>query len=111
MVYSVLHTLVKAYQVSNILGLSVCPVICVSFRRHLGSQLCEMERLIDKMMVADFSTYAQSDLNRPFEEDIQVMEKVRPSSFHEESNVALFPEITVLWQLTLSPKAQNFLLS
>ncbi|XP_048051892.1 vacuolar protein sorting-associated protein 54 isoform X2 [Megalobrama amblycephala] len=44
--------------------------------RHLGSQLCEMERLIDKMMVADFSTYAQSDLNRPFEEDSQVMEKV-----------------------------------
>ncbi|XP_051773039.1 vacuolar protein sorting-associated protein 54 isoform X3 [Ctenopharyngodon idella] len=44
--------------------------------RHLGSQLCEMERLIDKMMVADFSTYAQSDLNRPFEEDSQVMEKI-----------------------------------
>ncbi|KAK7165677.1 hypothetical protein R3I93_005681 [Phoxinus phoxinus] len=48
--------------------------------RHLGSQLCEMERLIDKMMVADFSTYAQSDLNRPFEEDIQVMEKDRLQS-------------------------------
>uniref|UniRef100_A0A8C2EI37 Vacuolar protein sorting-associated protein 54 n=1 Tax=Cyprinus carpio TaxID=7962 RepID=A0A8C2EI37_CYPCA len=45
--------------------------------RHLGSQLCEMERLIDKMMVADFSTYAQSDLSRPFEEDSQVLEKVR----------------------------------
>uniref|UniRef100_A0A673GGY4 Vacuolar protein sorting-associated protein 54 n=1 Tax=Sinocyclocheilus rhinocerous TaxID=307959 RepID=A0A673GGY4_9TELE len=49
------------------------PVICV--RRHLGSQLCEMERLIDKMMVADFSMYAQSDLSRPFEEDSQVLEK------------------------------------
>ncbi|XP_051559403.1 vacuolar protein sorting-associated protein 54-like isoform X2 [Myxocyprinus asiaticus] len=48
--------------------------------RHLGSQLCEMERLIDKMMVADFSTYAQSDLNRPFEEDIQVLEKDRLQS-------------------------------
>ncbi|XP_048051893.1 vacuolar protein sorting-associated protein 54 isoform X3 [Megalobrama amblycephala] len=48
--------------------------------RHLGSQLCEMERLIDKMMVADFSTYAQSDLNRPFEEDSQVMEKDRLQS-------------------------------
>ncbi|KTF83523.1 hypothetical protein cypCar_00021898, partial [Cyprinus carpio] len=44
--------------------------------RHLGSQLCEMERLIDKMMVADFSTYTQSDLNRAFEEDSQVLEKV-----------------------------------
>ncbi|XP_043102279.1 vacuolar protein sorting-associated protein 54 isoform X8 [Puntigrus tetrazona] len=50
--------------------------------RHLGSQLCEMERLIDKMMVADFSTYAQSDLSRPFEEDSQVLEKVteRPAA-------------------------------
>ncbi|XP_031419736.1 vacuolar protein sorting-associated protein 54 isoform X2 [Clupea harengus] len=47
--------------------------------RHLGSQLCEMERLIDKMMVADFSTYAKSDLNRPFEEDSQVLEKVGQS--------------------------------
>nr|XP_055060178.1 vacuolar protein sorting-associated protein 54 isoform X2 [Misgurnus anguillicaudatus] len=48
--------------------------------RHLGSQLCEMERLIDKMMVADFSTYAQSDLNRPCEEDAQVLEKDRLQS-------------------------------
>ncbi|XP_016358152.1 vacuolar protein sorting-associated protein 54 isoform X2 [Sinocyclocheilus anshuiensis] len=44
--------------------------------RHLGSQLCEMERLIDKMMVADFSMYAHSELSRPFEEDSQVLEKV-----------------------------------
>ncbi|XP_041961487.1 vacuolar protein sorting-associated protein 54 isoform X1 [Alosa sapidissima] len=48
--------------------------------RHLGSQLCEMERLIDKMMVADFTTYAKSDLNRPFEEDSQVLEKVGQTS-------------------------------
>ncbi|XP_056312283.1 vacuolar protein sorting-associated protein 54 [Danio aesculapii] len=48
--------------------------------RHLGSQLCEMERLIDKMMVADFSTYAQSDLSRPLEEDSQVLEKDRLQS-------------------------------
>ncbi|XP_062404857.1 vacuolar protein sorting-associated protein 54 isoform X2 [Sardina pilchardus] len=48
--------------------------------RHLGSQLCEMERLIDKMMVADFITYAKSDLNRPFEEDSQVLEKDRLQS-------------------------------
>uniref|UniRef100_A0A673HD91 Vacuolar protein sorting-associated protein 54 n=1 Tax=Sinocyclocheilus rhinocerous TaxID=307959 RepID=A0A673HD91_9TELE len=48
--------------------------------RHLASQLCEMERLIDKMMVADFSTYTQSDLNRAFEEDRQVLEKDRLQS-------------------------------
>ncbi|KAG5855629.1 hypothetical protein ANANG_G00051110 [Anguilla anguilla] len=48
--------------------------------RHLGSQLCEMEKLIDKMMIADFSTYARSDLNRPLEEDVQVLEKDRLES-------------------------------
>ncbi|GCB68050.1 hypothetical protein scyTo_0008166, partial [Scyliorhinus torazame] len=44
--------------------------------RHLGSQLCELERLIDKMMIADFSTYAHSDLNRPLEDD-QLLEEER----------------------------------
>ncbi|XP_036387150.1 vacuolar protein sorting-associated protein 54 [Megalops cyprinoides] len=48
--------------------------------RHLGSQLCEMEKLIDKMMIADFSTYARSDLNRPLEEDAHVLEKDRLES-------------------------------
>lgn len=64
------------------------PAICV--RRHLGSQLCEMERLIDKMMVADFSTYAQSDLNRPFEEDSQVLEKVRRLSCVTRNQMCLY---------------------
>lgn len=45
--------------------------------RHLGSQLCEMEKLIDKMMIAEFSTYAHSDLNRPLEEDCHVLEEER----------------------------------
>ncbi|KAI5089780.1 vacuolar protein sorting-associated protein 54, partial [Silurus meridionalis] len=48
--------------------------------RHLGSQLCEMEKLIDKMMVADFTTYSRSDLNRSFEDDNQVLEKDRLQS-------------------------------
>ncbi|KAF4075438.1 hypothetical protein AMELA_G00234400 [Ameiurus melas] len=48
--------------------------------RHLGSQLCEMEKLIDKMMVADFTTYSRSDLNRAFEDDNQVPEKDRLQS-------------------------------
>ncbi|KAM9454475.1 vacuolar protein sorting-associated protein 54 isoform 1-T1 [Clarias gariepinus] len=48
--------------------------------RHLGSQLCEMEKLIDKMMVADFTTYSRSDLNRTFEDDNQVLEKDRLQS-------------------------------
>lgn len=46
------------------------------FLRHLGSQLCELEKLIDKMMIAEFSTYARNDLNRPLEDDCQILEEV-----------------------------------
>ncbi|XP_075059999.1 vacuolar protein sorting-associated protein 54 isoform X2 [Mixophyes fleayi] len=45
--------------------------------RHLGSQLCELEKLIDKMIIAEFTSYARSDLNRPLEEDCQVIEEER----------------------------------
>ncbi|XP_044120018.1 vacuolar protein sorting-associated protein 54 isoform X4 [Neovison vison] len=45
--------------------------------RHLGSQLCELEKLIDKMMIAEFSTYSHSDLNRPLEDDCQILEEER----------------------------------
>ncbi|KAM6083124.1 vacuolar protein sorting-associated protein 54 isoform 2-T2 [Chlamydotis macqueenii] len=45
--------------------------------RHLGSQLCELEKLIDKMMIAEFSTYARNDLNRPLEDDCQIVEEER----------------------------------
>uniref|UniRef100_A0A3Q2D519 Vacuolar protein sorting-associated protein 54 n=1 Tax=Cyprinodon variegatus TaxID=28743 RepID=A0A3Q2D519_CYPVA len=48
--------------------------------RHLGSQLCELEKLIDKMMVEDFSMYARSDLNRSLREEPQVLEKERLES-------------------------------
>ncbi|XP_041839133.1 vacuolar protein sorting-associated protein 54 isoform X2 [Melanotaenia boesemani] len=44
--------------------------------RHLGSQLCELEKLIDKMMVEDFSMYARSDLSRILKDEPQVLEKV-----------------------------------
>ncbi|XP_031158537.2 vacuolar protein sorting-associated protein 54 isoform X1 [Sander lucioperca] len=44
--------------------------------RHLGSQLCELEKLIDKMMVEDFSMYARSDLNRSLKDEPLVLEKV-----------------------------------
>ncbi|KAG8443915.1 hypothetical protein GDO86_009206 [Hymenochirus boettgeri] len=45
--------------------------------RHLGSQLCELEKLIDKMIVSEFTSYVRSDLNRPLEEDCQVVEEER----------------------------------
>ncbi|XP_029024932.1 vacuolar protein sorting-associated protein 54 isoform X2 [Betta splendens] len=48
--------------------------------RHLGSQLCELEKLIDKMMVEDFSMYARSDLNRSLRDELHVLEKERLES-------------------------------
>uniref|UniRef100_A0A672GBA4 Vacuolar protein sorting-associated protein 54 n=1 Tax=Salarias fasciatus TaxID=181472 RepID=A0A672GBA4_SALFA len=48
--------------------------------RHLGSQLCELEKLIDKMMVEDFSMYARSDLNRSLKDEPLVLEKDRLES-------------------------------
>ncbi|KAK5898897.1 hypothetical protein CesoFtcFv8_008433 [Champsocephalus esox] len=48
--------------------------------RHLGSQLCELEKLIDKMMVEDFSMYARSDLNRCPRDEPHVLDKERLES-------------------------------
>ncbi|KAM6972087.1 vacuolar protein sorting-associated protein 54 [Aplochiton taeniatus] len=48
--------------------------------RHLGSQLCELEKLIDKMMVEDFSMYSRSDLSRSLKEESHVMEMDRLQS-------------------------------
>ncbi|XP_071445238.1 vacuolar protein sorting-associated protein 54 isoform X2 [Hetaerina americana] len=42
--------------------------------RHLGSQLSEMERLIDKMLSTEFERYATADLNRPLSKDLDVLE-------------------------------------
>ncbi|XP_008315437.1 vacuolar protein sorting-associated protein 54 [Cynoglossus semilaevis] len=48
--------------------------------RHLGSQLCELEKLIDKMMVEEFSMYARSDLSRSLRDEPQILEKDRLES-------------------------------
>ncbi|CAN9510702.1 unnamed protein product [Ophioblennius macclurei] len=48
--------------------------------RHLGSQLCELEKLIDKMMVEDFSMYTRSDMSRNLKDEPQVLEKERLES-------------------------------
>lgn len=42
--------------------------------RHLGSQLHEMGRLIDKMLSAEFERYATADLNRPLDGQQGVLE-------------------------------------
>ena len=44
--------------------------------RHLGSQLQEMENLIDKMLSTEFERYATSDLNRPLNGDQTILEGV-----------------------------------
>ncbi|KAG2467156.1 VPS54 protein, partial [Polypterus senegalus] len=61
--------------------------------RHLGSQLCELEKLIGKMMIADFSTYARRDLSRSLEEENQVLEEcvISTVSYIEEID----PEVVV----------------
>ncbi|KAK2182245.1 hypothetical protein NP493_359g01050 [Ridgeia piscesae] len=45
--------------------------------RHLGSQLTEMEGLIDKMMQEDFVRYATADLNRPLTDGASTMDELR----------------------------------
>lgn len=44
--------------------------------RHLGSQLNEINRLIDMMMMTEFENYLARDLNRDLSQDFQVLEKV-----------------------------------
>lgn len=49
---------------------SICneyyPAIC----RHLGSQLAELERVIERMMEADFVEFATANLGRTAEDDM-----------------------------------------
>ena len=44
--------------------------------RHLGSQLAEMEKLIDKMLQADLSKCITMELNRPVKEIEVLAEEV-----------------------------------
>nr|XP_043884791.1 vacuolar protein sorting-associated protein 54 isoform X1 [Solea senegalensis] len=56
--------------------------------RHLGSQLCELEKLIDKMMVEDFSMYARSDLSRSLRDEPLVLEKVhKPNAVSQKERL------------------------
>jgi len=41
-----------------------------------NNQALELEKLIDKMMVEDFSMYTRSDLSRSLREEPHVLEKV-----------------------------------
>lgn len=51
----------------------ICGVIChVTFLscRHLGSQLAELERVIERMMEADFVEFATANLGRMAEDEM-----------------------------------------
>ena len=47
------------------------------FDRHLGSQLAEMEKLIEKMLQADFSKHASSELHRPTADTVPLADEER----------------------------------
>ena len=47
-----------------------------NFLRHLGSQLAEMEKLIDKMLQADLNKCITMELNRPVSETSLLAEEV-----------------------------------
>ncbi|XP_066279264.1 vacuolar protein sorting-associated protein 54-like isoform X1 [Branchiostoma lanceolatum] len=48
--------------------------------RHLGLQLCELERVIDRMMQEDFQRYAVENLARHKDDGIQLFEEERLTS-------------------------------
>ncbi|KAF5307915.1 hypothetical protein FQR65_LT06482 [Abscondita terminalis] len=49
----------------------------VTSLRHLPSQLKEMSRLIDKMLSTEFERYAATDLHRPLDATVEVLEPDR----------------------------------
>uniref|UniRef100_UPI00358EE300 vacuolar protein sorting-associated protein 54 n=1 Tax=Myxine glutinosa TaxID=7769 RepID=UPI00358EE300 len=59
-------------------GFTLCCLLSMpSPFRHLGSQLCELERLIDKMMLAEIGEYAMADLSRPQEDGAITLDEER----------------------------------
>ncbi|CAG2224244.1 VPS54 [Mytilus edulis] len=55
--------------------------------RHLGSQLAEMENLIEKMLQEDFAKCISSDLNRPVTDTIPLLEEEKLVSLVFDDNV------------------------
>lgn len=58
--------------------------------RHLGSQLNEINRLIDMMMMTEFENYLIRDLNRNFVQDFQVSERVNDLQIRHISSFFFF---------------------
>lgn len=49
---------------------SICSKSYFGICRHLGSQLAELERVIERMMEADFVEFATANLGRTAEDDM-----------------------------------------
>jgi vacuolar protein sorting-associated protein 54 len=60
--------------------------------RHLGSQLAELENLIEKMLQDDFAKCISADLNRPLSDDIPLLEEVTYYYLLQRSNQFSLPE-------------------
>ena len=55
-------------------------------RRHLGSQLAELERVIERMMEADFVEFATANLSRVTEDELgseDLVDEVFTDVFHQ----------------------------
>ena len=68
-----------------VFSILILQIACFILFRHLGSQLSELEKLIEKMLQADYSKYVTSELNRPFT-DLEVL-------MHEVWNSLYYPHI------------------
>lgn len=62
------------YTTREVLSLELRGIHCF---RHLGSQLVELEKLIDTMMKSEFVRYVTIDLNRPLTDSNVIMEEDR----------------------------------
>lgn len=51
-------------------------LFCLYPCRHLGSQLAELENIIERMLQEDFGKCVSSDLNRPIADTEPLMEEV-----------------------------------
>ena len=72
--------------------------------RHLSSQLTEMERVIDKMVSADFVRHVTSDLNRPLDQQLSA-EEVSGGDLTCDLSYLIHPDLTgpaLIWAVCCS---------
>ena len=58
-------------------GLNLNKTNLFYFHRHLGSQLAELEKLIDIMIQEEFHKHVSSELNRPVLDTVPLLDEVK----------------------------------